>query len=71
MGGCQIRIIVFILVIPFVFLSLGCSDENDTQPTISVNENSNYEKTFNDLKLGILFDFKFYLPQTDERRWSF
>ncbi len=46
----------------------GCFVGQDSDaPTISKNEDSEYEKTFADLNLGILFDFDFYLPRADER----
>jgi hypothetical protein len=49
-------------------MSAGCSnnDKRDA-PTISINQDSDYEQTFNDLNLGVLFDFDFYLPHADER----
>jgi hypothetical protein len=49
-------------------MSAGCSnnDKRDA-PTISINQDSDYEQTFNDLNMGVLFDFDFYLPHADER----
>jgi hypothetical protein len=50
-----------------ITMCAGCS-ENADNPTISKNPNSEYERTFNDLALGVLFDFDFHLPQA-EQRW--
>ncbi|UYZ24130.1 hypothetical protein [Mesobacillus jeotgali] len=54
-------IFIFVLV-----LSSGCSHSNDKTATISVNSDSKYVKTFEELNLGILFDFDFTLPNADE-----
>ncbi|MGD6801904.1 hypothetical protein [Rossellomorea aquimaris] len=47
-------------------ISTGCSANID-HPTISKNTESAYEETFNDLALGMLFDFNFHLPEADKR----
>lgn len=52
----------------FVLINVGCSDKDEVDaPTISINQNSEYEKTFRDLSLGVLFNFYFYLPSADKR----
>jgi len=47
-------------------MSSGCTISNDKTATISVNSDSEYVNTFEDLNLGILFDFDFTLPDADE-----
>lgn len=52
-------------------LIIGCSNEpkphaNEKIAYISVNENSQYEKTFKDLHLGVLYDYHLKLPQADK-----
>ncbi|MBT2641542.1 hypothetical protein J7I80_04845 [Bacillus sp. ISL-41] len=54
-------IFIFVLV-----LSSGCSNSNDNTGTISVNSDSEHVNTFEDLNLGILFDFDFTLPNADK-----
>lgn len=54
-------IFIFVLV-----MSSGCTISNDKTATISVNSDSEYVNTFEDLNLGILFDFDFTLPDADE-----
>ncbi len=44
-----------------------CTNSNDQLATISVNFNSEYVKTFDDLQLGLLYDFDFKLPNADKR----
>lgn len=56
----------------FMFFSLllvviGCTQSNKKIATISVNKKSSYEQTFEDINLGILFDFDFFLPNADKR----
>ncbi|KMJ57452.1 hypothetical protein AB685_15650 [Bacillus sp. LL01] len=49
-------------------LSTGCSNIRKAEtPTISINENSEYETTFNELNLGVVMDFDFHLPDADKR----
>ncbi|GAM12252.1 hypothetical protein [Mesobacillus selenatarsenatis] len=55
-----ISILILILI-----LGSGCSNSNDKAATISVNSDSEYVNTFEDLNLGILFDFDFKLPSAD------
>ncbi|MDC3418414.1 hypothetical protein [Aquibacillus salsiterrae] len=57
----------FLLVVVLFFLVAGCSKVEDDVATISANRDSDYVNTFNDLSLGILFDFNFYLPDADGR----
>lgn len=47
-------------------MSSGCSISDDKTATISVNSKSDYVNTFEDLNLGILFDFDFTLPNADK-----
>lgn len=54
-------IFIFVLV-----MSSGCTISNDKTATISVNSDSEYVNTFEDLNLGILFDFDFTLPDADK-----
>ncbi|MBT2640469.1 hypothetical protein [Bacillus sp. ISL-39] len=54
---------IFILVL---VLSSGCSNLDDKTATISVNSDSEYVNTFEDLNLGILFDFDFTLYNADK-----
>ncbi|RIW32005.1 hypothetical protein D3H55_14085 [Bacillus salacetis] len=55
----------FLILMAVLFL-IGCSAKQGL-PVISINENSDYEKTFADLSLGVLFDFEFHLPHADDR----
>ncbi|AIF43023.1 hypothetical protein [Virgibacillus sp. SK37] len=60
------------LIVLFIFFLLiaGCSNVVNTQeksPTISSIENSKYAETFNELNLGTIFDYNFYLPHADKR----
>lgn len=54
-------ICIFVLV-----MGAGCSNSSDKTATISVNSNSKHVDTFEDLNLGILFDFDFNLPNADK-----
>ncbi|KAB8138146.1 hypothetical protein F9U64_06280 [Gracilibacillus oryzae] len=64
----RIYMILFFLLV-FLLVGSGCSAEENTgdQPTITKNPDSEYEQTFSDLNLGVLFHFDFYLPQADNR----
>ncbi|WFT76457.1 hypothetical protein [Halobacillus naozhouensis] len=53
------------MLFSFALVSVGCSDTK--APTISINKDSEYENTFRELNLGVLFDFDFYLPNANER----
>ncbi len=55
---------IFILLLT---LSAGCTNTNEKAATISVHSDSEYVNTFEDLHLGILFDFDFTLPDADKR----
>ena len=49
--------------------NIGCNSQdsnNDKIAYISSNTDSEYEKTFNELNLGILFDFDLKLPKADK-----
>ena len=50
-----------------ILIGSGCSKSNDNKATISINSDSEHVKTFDDLNLGILFDFDFTLPNADQR----
>jgi len=69
LGGISLKRNYFVfgtfILIVFI-LSSGCTDANDKNATISVSSDSKYVKTFEDLSLGILFDFDFKLPNADE-----
>ena len=54
-------ILLFILIV-----SSGCTNTSEKVATISVNSGSEYVNTFEDLNLGILFDFDFTLPNADK-----
>lgn len=58
---------IFFCILTIVLLSIvtGCSLTNE-KPTISINTDSSYVKTFEDLNLGILYNFKFRLPNADK-----
>ncbi|WP_217586267.1 hypothetical protein [Lentibacillus saliphilus] len=60
---------LFVIIVFLLMTTTSCSESKseNTLPTISIAQDSNYEKTFDDLGLGILFDFNFYLPQADKR----
>lgn len=47
---------------------IGCSNKSsDTTPNIAADPDSKYVSTFEDLHLGVLFNFDFYLPEADKR----
>ncbi len=54
--------ILFCLLI----LSSGCTKINDNTATISANLDSKYANTFEELNLGIIYDFDFRLPNADK-----
>lgn len=57
---------IFITIsIFFLIVSSGCSISSKKIATISVNSDSEYVNTFEDLNLGILYDFDFKLPNAD------
>ncbi|MFJ7736153.1 hypothetical protein ACIQ2D_07375 [Lysinibacillus sp. NPDC097287] len=65
---------IFSAMLIFILLvSSGCTKPakqtklDDTIATISPNQDSEYAKTFEDLHLGILFNFDFRLPEADQR----
>ena len=53
------------LLLFFIILNSGCTNSSNNMATISVNSNSQYVKTFEDLNLGILYDFDLKLPDAD------
>lgn len=54
----------------FLFLLFGaaCNGENTNIASIKVNQDSSYVTTFKDLSLGDIHDFKFSLPE-GENKW--
>ena len=57
-----------IVVITMVF-NVGCSSQSDNNNKIayiSSNIDSEYQKTFKDLQLGVLFDFNLKLPNANK-----
>lgn len=56
-----------VICFTFIIISFGCSHKEADAPTISINQKSEYENTFINLNLGILFDFNFYLPHADTK----
>lgn len=70
MGGIDLRIsksLLAIIFLSFSILSVACSKQSIETISISKKNNSNYLTTFNDLGLGILYDFDFNLPNADKR----
>ncbi|SES01385.1 hypothetical protein SAMN04487944_11520 [Gracilibacillus ureilyticus] len=59
------KINAVLLLIIFIVM-VGCSAQERHKPTIKISKDSVYEQTFNDLNLGIIFDFDFYLPDADK-----
>lgn len=57
----------YLFILFLVMLTCASCSANIDHPTISKNTESAYEETFNDLALGMLFDFNFHLPQADKR----
>ena len=59
-----------ILIITFIVIfTFGCSDvskDNKTIAYISQSKNSDYEKTFNELKIGRIFDYEYKLVNADK-----
>lgn len=62
------RMVWHIFFIVLLFSLLGCSKETAQNKVayISANENSEYEKVYKELGLGILYDFDFKLPYADQ-----
>lgn len=58
-----------IMIVLFMVISVGCNNiinKNDKIAYISLNTESNYKKTFEELDLGIIFDFNLTLPNADK-----
>ncbi|WP_243096906.1 hypothetical protein [Thermohalobacter berrensis] len=68
MKGKFCKILVLIIIIS-IAANVGCSNKNEDNKTIayiSSNEGSEYENTFKELNLGLLFDFNFKLSRADK-----
>src|SRR5690554_5953673 len=61
----KISYLIFILIIMII---ASCSKNGDL-PTISIQNDSEYEKTFQELGIGHVFDFRYHLPKANER-WT-
>jgi hypothetical protein len=62
------KTVILSVVIVFVLLiTTSCKGQNATAPIISVNPDSDYKQTFEDLSLGAINDFQFKLPEADKR----
>ncbi len=57
-----------LIIITIIVLTVGCSQDSNSDKIayISANPHSQYEATFKDLNLGVLFDFKFKLYNADK-----
>ncbi|WP_226683249.1 hypothetical protein [Sutcliffiella horikoshii] len=56
-----------IMFATILFIS-GCSQfEDQKDPTIALNTDSDYHQTFENLNLGYISDFDFHLPDADKR----
>ncbi|MFD2043680.1 hypothetical protein ACFSTA_04735 [Ornithinibacillus salinisoli] len=55
-----------VIILFFLIITSGCTNSSDKIATISVNSDSEYVNTFEDLHLGILYDFDFKLPNADK-----
>ena len=60
------KVYSLIILLVSLFLLAGCNNDKGDIASISANSNSEYENTFLDLDLGILFDFNLELPRADE-----
>lgn len=63
------QMICLILIGVLIILNIGCSDnssESNKIAFVSANVNSEYEKTFKELQLGILFDFDLRITNADK-----
>lgn len=61
--------VLLLITVITVFFNIGCSSEHNNKNEIayiSANTNSEYENTFKELNLGILFDFNFKLLNADK-----
>lgn len=67
------KLVKLFLIIAFVMLlTTGCSriiGNTDKMAYISSNTESDYKKTFEDLNLGVVFDFDLMLPAAD-KSWT-
>ena len=62
------KFFVFFMISFIISACSGCSFKSEMVPTITKNPNSKYEQTFNDLDLGVLFDFNINIPKADKRK---
>ncbi|MFC4560098.1 hypothetical protein ACFO3D_18220 [Virgibacillus kekensis] len=61
------KVLLILFSIVFLAIGSGCTGQQGGATTISANPDSNYVKTFKDLELGILYDFKFNLENAKEK----
>src|SRR5690606_28084809 len=61
------KIILSSILLIFFISSIGCSNSNEKKVTISKKSDSEYVNTFEELFLGLLFDFELKLPKADKR----
>ncbi len=63
------RSAVILIIVFIVIFTFGCSDVSKDDKIIayiSQSNNSDYEKTFNDLKIGRVFDYEYKLVNADK-----
>ena len=59
-------VILFSTLLSILIVSSGCAISDEEKITIEVNSESEYVDTFDDLNLGVLFDFNIKLPNADK-----
>lgn len=58
----------FSIMFTTILLISGCAqNKNPKDPTIALNSDTDYHKTFEKLNLGYISDFDFHLPDADKR----
>ena len=65
----SVKLSILVVLIMVFCLGAGCSsvsNKNNTIAYISSNVESDYKKTFEELNLGIIFDFNLRLPNADK-----
>ncbi|WP_085505335.1 hypothetical protein [Thalassobacillus devorans] len=61
----KVYTLIFIMVIAVI--SSSCEQATSKQATIAKAEDSKYAATFEELSMGMLWSFEFYLPDADKR----